>query len=75
MESRGWIPETTGRGVLLTGYAGQKDTAISGMTPDLGKVGNSGDTTRGRESRKKGSLFLVLLERASSTGIISSWNI
>lgn len=39
MESRGWIPETTGSGVLLTGFIGEKDTATSGMTPDLGKVG------------------------------------
>lgn len=57
MESRGWIPENTGSGVLLTGYnVGEKDVAFSEMTPDLR---GEGDSTQGREPRKNRRVFLV----------------
>lgn len=52
MKRREWIPETTGNEVLLTGYnVGEKDTAVSEMTPDFGRAW--------KEPRKKRRVFLV----------------
>ena len=53
----GWIQETTGSGVLLTGCMREKDTASKEMTPDFGVDG--GDTTQDREQKKKRRVFWV----------------
>lgn len=62
----GWIEETTGSGVLLTGCMREKDTASKETTPDFGVDG--GDTTQDREPKKK-RRYLGFLEKTNST-----WN-
>ena len=53
----GWIQETTGSGVLLTGCMREKDTASKETTPDFGVDG--ADTTQDRELKKKRRVFWV----------------